>query len=158
MKLNKRVSLLIVPVIIASYLAIFLSVYYFEKDAYLKQAQSRVNLHLSHLTAIYTQYENFIDSYFSTLINNPAFQKTLLQKDSDLLAYSMERNLTTAIDHMPGTQVNTLNVIIMNADKKIGTVQKTSNLGSNWRVFVHLWVPPSSVHQLTVVVGVRRRA
>ncbi len=97
MRLNNRVWLTILPVIASIYLLIFFSLYEYEKAAYLRHEQNRLDLHASELYSLYARYDNFTENYFSSLLQNSALHQLIRPNSTTLRGFGVERNLTNAL-------------------------------------------------------------
>ncbi len=113
MRLNKRVWWLITPVLLVSYLLIFSGIYMFEKKSYLRHEQARLQLQLSQFNAVFDQYNNFIDIYYTSLMNNPALQHVLREENERIRAFAIERNLSLVLSDLTSIKFNRLNLAII---------------------------------------------
>ncbi len=97
MKLNKRVWLVIVPVIVLAYSGICVLVYLNQKQSYLSLEQSRLESTLDRLQ------ENLINArvqaaqFTSFLLESATLQEVMLQKSNMLSVHAAERNLNQQI-------------------------------------------------------------
>ncbi len=119
MKLNKRVWWLIIPVLLVSYLLIFSGIYLFEKKSYLKHEQARLQLQISQFSALFEQYNNFIDVYYASLMNSDALQSVLKEKNERVRAFAIERNLSSVLSDLSSIKFNSLNLAIIDGKGNI---------------------------------------
>ena len=77
MRLNKRVRLLILPVLIFSYLVTFIGIYQVQKQSIIHFQSSEARLQLNQLVADLNRYLSFADTYFPSLIRSTELHQFL---------------------------------------------------------------------------------
>ncbi len=92
MKLNQRVWLTIVPVIIVGYVFIFTGLYQYEKAFYLRQTKNQLELITTQLQARFEQHKSFTNNHIERIVESDAFTQ-LLGPAINLGAFLVERNL-----------------------------------------------------------------
>lgn len=100
MKLNNRVWLVIVPVIIVAYSAALFLVYQTQKKSFLQLEQSRLEAQLSRLRDAFDHDKQRLNSLFTTVRESPALQEVLVGSSAELSAHVTERHLRKFIDNI----------------------------------------------------------
>ncbi|MCW8884442.1 MAG: EAL domain-containing protein [Motiliproteus sp.] len=81
MNLNKRVMLLIVPVVLFSYLLAAIGVYAVQRQSILQFERSRIELLMTEMASAYGSYSAFADSYLFALAQSQTLASYLLEQD-----------------------------------------------------------------------------
>ena len=82
MKLNKRVLIVIVPVILLSYCFAAISVYISLQSTIKRLEQSRLELAATELTASFNQYFHFAENYLLTIMETSSFKNIIEEKNN----------------------------------------------------------------------------
>lgn len=97
MNLNKRVGLLILPVVVIGYLIALLGVYNSQKETLIELEQRSLDLQVTELKALFSSYESTSNSFIESLLYSNSLHNYLLAKDKMFQALSLEKGLENAI-------------------------------------------------------------
>lgn len=97
MKLNKRVSLLILPVLIIGYLIAVLGVYHTQKASVVALEKRTIDLQATELSSILKQYTNVAESFMEALLYNNSLHNYFSSRDKVFKALSLEKGLENSI-------------------------------------------------------------
>lgn len=81
MTLSRRAALLIVPVLLAGYLLVALGVYFVERSSIERREQARLNNNLTELSASFSLYASFADSYLFAISEAEELHRFLHEAD-----------------------------------------------------------------------------
>lgn len=112
MKLNNRVWLVIIPVIVFAYSCALYLVYQAEKQSYIKLEQSQLNSQLERMSTAFNHNQANLLQFTSSLIRSQVLQQALLNAASGLNAHADNRNLNKAVKELQGQPYQTLNIVI----------------------------------------------
>ena len=116
MKLNQRVWLLIVPFVALSYVLIFSGIYHFERDSYLRNEQSRLELQMNRLSSVFVRYNGLVDGYFSVFSKSPVLQELLTEHPSDFERNAADSHLSDLVNELASSGQHGFEFIIIGAD------------------------------------------
>jgi len=116
MKLNYRIWLIIVPIIIIGSIFIGALVYELEKNSFLKQEKINLTLQLKTMQFISDYYASFSDAYLYSLISSPLLKKVFVEENEELLVYSIENNLTKLVSDLAQHDIGMLVIAVLDAD------------------------------------------
>ena len=100
MTLNKRVSLLILPVLIVGYLIAVFGVYYTQKASIIELEERSVDLQVTELSGVFTQYTNIAQSFMESLLFNNNLHNYFSTGDKLFKALSLEKGLQSSIKEL----------------------------------------------------------
>jgi len=118
MRLNYRIWLIIVPIIIMGSIFISALVYELEKNSFLKQERINLNLQLKTMQFISDYYANFSDAYLYSLISSPFLRKVFIEENEELLVHSIESNLTNLVADLAQHDIGMLVFAVIDAEGK----------------------------------------
>jgi len=113
MKLNTRIWLIIVPVIVLGATFISSIVYQLEKEALIRQETINLQLQLKKISFISNSYIAFSDSYFSTITRSASLRNVITEDDEKLSAYSIENNLSALLSELSTLEVDHFSLVVM---------------------------------------------
>ena len=114
MKLNHRIWLIIVPIVIIVALLIGMFIYEIEKKAFIKTEKININLQFKKMLSVTDYYINFSDAYLYSLMNSPSLRKVFSGKDDELLVNSIENNLTGLVSELSKHDIGNLVMAVVN--------------------------------------------
>ncbi len=100
MKLNKRVSYLIFPVLLCSYLVVALGVYSTQKNGVFQLEKRSLDLHLAESNAIIERYLLVTNSFINSLLHSNSLMNYFNSNDKHFKALSLEKGLKSSIDDL----------------------------------------------------------
>jgi len=118
MKLNYRIWLIIVPIIIIGSMFISALVYELEKNSFLKQERINLTLQLKTMQFISDYYANFSDVFLYSLISSPLLRKVFVEENEELLVHSIENNLTNMVSDLAQHEIGMLVLSVINTEGK----------------------------------------
>ncbi|WP_163831794.1 bifunctional diguanylate cyclase/phosphodiesterase [Spartinivicinus ruber] len=113
MRLNKRVRVLILPVLVFSYLVTFIGIYQVQKQSIIHFQSSEARLQLNQLVANLNRYLSFADTYFPSLIRSTEIHQFLKVEDKRFKALAIEGNLEEAIKELDEVNIGYLSLAIL---------------------------------------------
>jgi len=116
MRLNYRIWLIIVPIIIMGSIFISALVYELEKKSFLKQERINLTLQLKTIQFISDYYANFSDAYLYSLISSPLLRKVFSEENEELLVHSIENNLTNLVSDLALHDIGMLVLAVINEE------------------------------------------
>jgi diguanylate cyclase (GGDEF)-like protein len=116
MRINTRVRLIIIPIIIIGSLCVATLVYQSEKYALIRQERINLQLQLKRIAFMADSYVAFSDAYFSTLIRSNSLQNVMIQNDKSLTAYSVENILATLLSELLTLEVGDFSIAILDSN------------------------------------------
>ena len=118
MKLSKRVWFSIVPVLVGSYLLALVGTYYLEKQSYLSNEKTRLEMQLSNLYSLYILYDSVIDTYFLSF-SSDEFLKPILNEDALFSTAVIEGNINRSIENLNAVEYDVLTLVVMESNSRI---------------------------------------
>lgn len=113
MKLNKRVLIVIAPVLLLCCFLATVTVYISLKGTIERLEQSRLELATTQLTASFNQYSSFAENYLLTIMKNPAF-KSLMKEENDIYHHvSLGASIESEIKNFKFHQSDRLNFAVI---------------------------------------------
>ncbi len=100
MKLNKRVSYLIFPVLLCSYLVVALGVYSTQKNGVIQLERRSLDLHLAEANAVIERYLLVTNSFINSLLHSNSLINYFNSSDKHFKALSLEKGLKSSIDDL----------------------------------------------------------
>lgn len=94
MKLNTRLWILILPVMVFSAVLVTYAVYSLERESLLRSEKARLKQYAIQLESVVGSYNSFAETYFEPLLKSASLREVLSSEDEFMLAYSVENNLT----------------------------------------------------------------
>lgn len=119
MKLNYRIWLIIVPIVILVSIFVSTSAYYIEKKAFIKKESININLQFKKMLFVSSNYINFSDAYFYSLLNSYSLRNLFSEKNEALLANSIENNLTELALDLSKHDIGNLVLAVINPDDEM---------------------------------------
>ena len=113
MKINNRVWLVIVPVIVLAYAGICTLVYQNQKHSYIKLEQSRLEAQLERLRDNFLHDQALALQFASALLESPALHTVLLQNNSELSEHAAARNLNKRISTLTSATLRNYEVTVV---------------------------------------------
>lgn len=97
MKLNKRVSLLILPVLLIGYLIAVVGVYHIQKTSIIELEKRALDLQTTELHGVFEQYTNVAEGFMDSLLYNNSLHNYFSSSDKLFKALSLEKGLESSI-------------------------------------------------------------
>lgn len=115
MNLNKRVLIVIVPVLLLSYFLATIPVYISLENTIKRLEKSRLELAATQLTASFNQYFIFAENYLLTIMENSAFKRLINEQDDIHHNIALGNSIEKKIRNFKFHQSNKLTFAIIQA-------------------------------------------
>ncbi|WP_028584997.1 putative bifunctional diguanylate cyclase/phosphodiesterase [Desulfogranum mediterraneum] len=119
MKLNKRLPLLILPVLFTSYLVIALGLYLVERSSIYSLAQSSIDLEATELAGYFTQYSLVTKGLLGSILQSDALHHFLDTDDDHLKSLAISSGLNGILNTVSGFSSDHLSITFVRGDGKL---------------------------------------
>jgi diguanylate cyclase (GGDEF)-like protein len=117
--LNKRVSALILPVLIVGYLIAVLGVYNTQKQSIIDLEKRTLDLQVTELTALFEKYTNVAEGFVDSLLYSSSLQNYFSNNDEQFKALALEKGLENSIKELNTLSGNYFSVALIRPNGKV---------------------------------------
>jgi diguanylate cyclase (GGDEF)-like protein len=119
MKLSKRIWLSIVPVLVGSYLLALVGTYFLEKQSYLSNEKTRLEMQLSNLFSLYILYDSVIDTYLLSFTSYDLLGPILNEKDGMFSVSVVEESIDRSIENLNSVDYDILTFMVIESNNNV---------------------------------------
>ncbi|NRA22166.1 MAG: bifunctional diguanylate cyclase/phosphodiesterase [Oceanospirillaceae bacterium] len=119
MKLNFKVCLIIVPIIIIGSLLVCSFVYEIGKKSYIKQEKINLRLQFQSMSFITDHYRNFSQIFYYSLLHNTSLKKIFSDENEVFFVHSIENNLTVLVKDLSKHDTGNLILTVMEPSAEV---------------------------------------
>ncbi|EAR62283.1 putative bifunctional diguanylate cyclase/phosphodiesterase [Neptuniibacter caesariensis] len=119
MNLNKRASILILPVILISYILIALVVYNQQSQSIRQLEQNKLNLRLSALRSEFTRYNSFLDAYLVSLVEGETLARFIREPENIYQDRRLTENLSSSVRRFFSNNTEFASLSVLNTDQQL---------------------------------------
>ncbi|MGB0732596.1 MAG: hypothetical protein ACPGPF_02485, partial [Pontibacterium sp.] len=119
MKLEKRASFLILPVLLLSYALVAFEVYDRQSQSLLNLEKARLALRLTELQSVFHKYDAFLESYETSLVDGQLLKSYLTKPNDRYRERVVSSSLTSAIHRFQQDYQGYASLAIINADNSL---------------------------------------
>lgn len=119
MKLNKRVRVLILPVLFVSFLIVATSLFFIERLSIYSLEHSAANLEVTELTGIFSKYDIIAKSFLASLIQSDAFSRFLNTEDERLKFMALSNGLDGLLGSLSSLSANSYTIAFIRGNGRI---------------------------------------
>ncbi len=119
MTLNKRISLLILPVLIVGYLVAVIGVYSTQKQSIIDLEERTLDLQVTELTAIFEKYTNVAASFIDSLLYNSSLNNYFSSQDKHFKALALGKGLENSIKDLNSLSSDYFSVALIRPQGKV---------------------------------------
>ncbi len=117
--LNKRISLLILPVLIVGYLVAVIGVYNTQKQSIIDLEERTLDLQVTELTALFEKYTSVAESFIDSLLYNSSLQNYFSSQDKLFKALALEKGLENSIKELNTLSSDYFSVALIRPQGKV---------------------------------------
>lgn len=112
MNLNKKVFLVIVPVVTLFFVAATTVVYLQQKNQILKLEHNRLKLALSEIASLYNQYSGFSEGYLNSIVESSSLRSYLVETSDRYKRIALVRNIENYLRDFGKHKSNVLSLTV----------------------------------------------
>ncbi|WP_293266137.1 EAL domain-containing protein [Neptunomonas sp.] len=119
MTLNKRISLLILPVLIVGYMIAVIGVYNTQKKSIIALEERTLSLQVAELTGLFEKYTNVAEGFIDSLLYSSSLQNYFSSQDKQFKALALEKGLANSIRELNSLSSDYFSVALIRPQGKV---------------------------------------
>lgn len=113
MKLNRRVQLLILPVLVSSFLVIAIGLYFVERNAIYSLNRSSAELEATELAGIFSKYTQISKGFLASLTPSDALRNFLASDDEQFKSLALSSSLDGLLNNLADLSADYLSITLL---------------------------------------------